>query len=290
MKRQDGFPGQLSYVVPQGIQKVIEADPLISDLFFTDIGYYPDAQYHYRERKDGIDQSILIYCTAGKGIVWIGQKSFSVDADSYIIIPAGKSHLYYSDEFHPWSIYWLHFTGKKAQYFYNYGSRVINIDKGKDSRINSRIGIFHDIFRNLERGFGVDTLEYVNLCLAYLLASFIHIDQFRLVNKAYENDSVNKSINYMLENITRNIRLNDLANEVGLSVAHYSRLFFAKTAQSPINYFNQLKMQRACQLLNLSNLSIGEVARETGYQDQFHFSRVFKKIIGVSPREYRKTL
>jgi AraC-like DNA-binding protein len=290
MKRKDGFPGQISYVIPQSIQKLIQKNPLISGLYFTDIGYYPDARYHYRERKQGVDQSILIYCISGKGNVAIEDRLFDLFADSFIIIPAGKSHVYYSDNNDPWSIYWIHYGGNKTRKFDAYGGQNFEIEKGKESRINSRMMLFHDIFRNMERGFGMDTLEYVNMCLGYLLASFIYIDQFRMVNRAIENDPVAQSINYMLENINSSIRLAEIANELKLSVSHYSRLFLSKTGHSPIDYFNQLKMQRACQLLNMSNLNIGEVARETGYSDQFHFSRIFKKIMGVSPRAYRKTL
>ena len=61
MKKQDGFPGQLSYVVPARILELFSRNPLISDLYFTDIGYYPEASYHFRERKEGVPQTILIY-------------------------------------------------------------------------------------------------------------------------------------------------------------------------------------------------------------------------------------
>jgi AraC-like DNA-binding protein len=290
MKRKDGFPGQFNYVIPQSVQKAIQENPLIADLYFTDIGYYPDARYHYRERIHGVNQTILIYCTSGKGNVKIDSNIFDLYADEFIIIPEGKSHVYYSDNDDPWSIYWIHFRGSKTNRFDALGEKIFEIEKGKESRISSRTMLFHDIFRNLERGFGMDNLEYANMCLGYLLASFIYIDQFRMVNKTIEKDPVAQSINYMLENINKSIRLAELANEVKLSVSHYSRLFLNKTGLSPIDYFNQIRMQRACQLLNMSDLTIGEVARETGYPDPFHFSRIFKKIMGVSPRAHRKTL
>ncbi len=290
MKRKDGFPGQLSYVIPLITQNSIKENILTADLYLTDIGYYPDARYHYRQRKNGVSQSILIYCSKGKGNVQIENKSHNINEDEFIIIPKNKSHTYYSDNHDPWSIYWIHFAGEKAQKIEQYGEQIFAIDKGTDSRTNYRLMLFEDIFKNLERGLGMDTLEYVNMCLTYLLASFIHIDQFRTINKSFEKDPISLGINYMLENIHTNIRLPVLAKEVKLSVSHFSRLFLSKTGQSPIDYFNQLKIQRACQLMNHSSITIGEIAREIGYNDQFHFSRVFKKIMGVSPREYRNKL
>ena len=79
-----------------------------------------------------------------------------------------------------------------------------------------------------------------------------------------------------------------MAEEVRLSASHFSRLFAERTGHSPIDYFIQLKIQRACQLLNNSDWSIAEVAREMGFEDQFYFSRLFRKVMNMSPREYRK--
>ena len=53
MKKEDGFPGQISFVMPDKIIDLIRQNPLISDLYLTDIGYYPQASYHFRERPYG---------------------------------------------------------------------------------------------------------------------------------------------------------------------------------------------------------------------------------------------
>ena len=70
MKRKDGFPGQQSYVIPDRILESVYRSSICSDLYLTDIGYYPRASHHFRERKDGIDQTILIYNVEGKGQVY----------------------------------------------------------------------------------------------------------------------------------------------------------------------------------------------------------------------------
>ncbi len=290
MKRQEGFPGQISYIIPESIQELVHHNPMISDLYLTDIGYYPNARHHFRERTSGSLQTILIYCTAGRGKVKIGKTEHELPADSFIIIPKGKSHAYYSDADTPWSIYWIHIEGEKASLYNSLAEKSISIERGKDSRINFRLELFEEIFRNLERGFGTETLEYINLTLRYLLASFTHVEHFRLVNTEIEKDPVTQSINYMLENLNQSIRLEELAKVVKLSVSHFSRLFVSKTKQSPIDYFNQLKMQRACRLLDISTLSITEVAEELGYEDSFYFSRIFKKVMGTSPSQFRKSI
>lgn len=109
-----------------------------------------------------------------------------------------------------------------------------------------------------------------------------------LIRKVDENDPVAQSINFMLENLGRKLRLDDLALAVDLSASHFSRLFQARTSHSPIDYFIQLKVQNACRLLDNYSWLISDVAREAGFEDQFYFSRVFHKVMGMSPANYRK--
>ncbi|HNW55438.1 MAG TPA: helix-turn-helix transcriptional regulator, partial [Bacteroidales bacterium] len=61
----------------------------------------------------------------------------------------------------------------------------------------------------------------------------------------------------------------------------------ARTGHSPIDYFIQPKIQRSCRYLDNTVLSIADVAREIGFDDQFYFSRQFRKVMSMSPREYR---
>jgi len=288
MKKEDGFPGQISFVIPERILTLVKDNPLIADLYITDIGYYPQARFHYRERTSGSTQFILIYCVDGQGEICLNETTHTLIADHFFVIPSGMSHAYRSDEQNPWSIYWIHFSGNKAGIYSHYSCQSVAIERGKTSRISDRIDLFSEIFRNLDRGFSVETLEYVNLCLPHLLASFTHLSQFRLIKESGEKDPVAQSINFMLENLKKKLKLEGIAAETGLSASHYSRLFQNRTGHSPIDYFIQLKIQRACRLLDNSGWMIADVAREMGFDDQFYFSRVFRKVMGMSPVEYRK--
>ncbi|RKD90921.1 AraC family transcriptional regulator [Mangrovibacterium diazotrophicum] len=288
MKKQDGFPGQQSYVIPERIVDQLKISPLCNDIYLTDIGYYPEARHHFRERPTGSDQTILIYNVEGTGNIIVGNQKMQLPADHFFIIPEGVPHAYSADANNPWSIYWIHFAGPKARHLGKPGLQAIPVPRSSNSRTSERLELFNELFYILERGHSFENLEYISQSLPRLIASFTYLTQFRSINEQFSKDPVSQSINFMLENINRKFKLDELASAVKLSASHYSRLFLYRTGHSPIDYFIQLKIQRACRLLDSDDRSIADIARDIGFDDQFYFSRQFKKVMGLSPREYRK--
>jgi len=68
LKRRDGFEGEKLISLPESVWKnTIKANPILSQLYLTHIGYFPRAAHHYRERKNGCTDNILIYCLRRKG-------------------------------------------------------------------------------------------------------------------------------------------------------------------------------------------------------------------------------
>jgi AraC-like DNA-binding protein len=82
--------------------------------------------------------------------------------------------------------------------------------------------------------------------------------------------------------------LKEISGHLGLSASHFSNIFRNKTGYAPIEYFSRLKIQRACQYLDLTDLRVKEISSLLGYDDPYYFSRVFNKIMGDSPRNYKK--
>lgn len=98
--------------------------------------------------------------------------------------------------------------------------------------------------------------------------------------------SVAKSL--ISNDITEALYLTDLAGYCDLSVSHFSLVFRQTTGRSPLDYLIHLRIQRACNLLDLSGLKVKEVAARVGFEDVFYFSRVFRRVMGLSPSAYRK--
>ena len=81
--------------------------------------------------------------------------------------------------------------------------------------------------------------------------------------------------------------LEEIAESVHLSASYSSALFKSSTGVSVMDYIINLRITKACDMLKYSDRLISEIAESTGFCDIFYFSRMFKKIMGVSPAKYR---
>jgi AraC-like DNA-binding protein len=95
--------------------------------------------------------------------------------------------------------------------------------------------------------------------------------------------------NFMREHLDERITLNQLADLTGLSPAHFATRYRALTGVSPIQHFLHLKVEQACQLLDTTDHSFTQISSLLGYDDNYYFSRLFKKVMGQSPTDYRHT-
>ncbi|GAA4729258.1 AraC family transcriptional regulator [Flavisolibacter ginsenosidimutans] len=286
-RKKDGFKGQKAIVLPGKIVQSCEDSPLISNLFITDIGFYPKAKFHYRKRSVGISQHILIYCVDGKGWVQLDGQEYDVKSGQYFVVPAEMVHQYGSDEDAPWSIYWLHFKGRLAN---DYTSQLTRNKTKFVASVNfseERTRLFDSMYATLENGYSADNLGYINMCLWYFLSSFCYDDIFHVPSGNAEKDAIDLSIEFMQQNIEHTLSLRELAAEAHISPSHYAALFKKKTGYPPLEYFNHIKVQKACQYLHFTNLQIKEIAYKVGICDPYYFSRFFSNIMGVSPLEYR---
>jgi len=278
-------------VLPQKVVSKLKADQLLGTLYLTHLGYFPKARYHYRERKSGIDEFILVHCIDGQGWYEVSGERYRVEPNGLFLLPKGVPHRYAADDDNPWSIYWIHIAGKLADKFMS--SFHSGRDRGAAQRFiphsDERVEIFDEMYRALERGYSSDNLGYAFSCLWHYLGTLRYSGAFEGLKPGQaETDALADSISYMNENLHRSLSLDELAEHAGYSVSYYSSLFKNDTGYSPIDYYIHLKIQRACQYLDMTTLNVKEIAEKLGYGDNHYFSRLFDKIMGMSPTEYRE--
>lgn len=104
------------------------------------------------------------------------------------------------------------------------------------------------------------------------------------------NYAVKRIITYLNENYENKISLDQIAHNMYLSPVYISKIFKEETGDSPINYLINIRLEKAKDILSKGECgSIKEVANRVGYEDVYHFSKLFKKHFGLTPSDYKKT-
>lgn len=111
---------------------------------------------------------------------------------------------------------------------------------------------------------------------------------FRDDKENQENRLIQTAKAYIQEHFSENLRLEDVSEQVYLAPSYFGVLFKKEVGESFSSYLTTVRMEQAKNFLRDAKYSIQDVAKATGYQDKRYFSKLFKKQVGVTPREYRK--
>lgn len=286
---RQGFAGQEMFVIPRPIIASTIHHPLFRPLYPTDIGWYPEARYHFRERPAGAGQNHIMLCVDGDGYVVIEGVENHLTAGNLLIIPRGLEHVYWAAEDSPWSIYWMHFLGEEADYYLERLSppgRPVPVDKKTE---DEAVRLYRDCLQSLQAGYSLKSLIYAAQAARHILSLLLFRNRALRDERLEDgqNIKIEAVIDLMLKRLTTQTSLHEFAAHAGLSVSHFSELFRNYTGQSPMAYLTQLRIRHACRLLDLTTKPIKIVAFESGYADPYYFSRVFKKVMDIPPERYR---
>jgi AraC family transcriptional regulator, arabinose operon regulatory protein len=282
-----GF-GRKRIEIPKSIIKSkISRIPLLKQLHIKSIGYYPKAKDHFTYREKGIGDCFLFYCVDGEGWYKINNQQYQVKANQFFILPQNIKHSYGSSEKHPWTIYWTHFGGESLPQLSKVPAFEQNFKPGLVRNNGDILPLFEKIYKTLELGYSIENLLFANMCLSQFITLFIFNTKHYEQTMLDQTDFIDNAILYMQENVVKNITLVDLSKKFNYSVSRFSNLFKQKTGYAPIDYFLQMKMQKACQMLDFTNDPIKNIAYNMGFDDPYYFSKRFRTVIGMSPKKYR---
>ncbi|WP_347839157.1 AraC family transcriptional regulator [uncultured Draconibacterium sp.] len=275
------------FEIPRPLVNEQRRNPLVLDLFLTETGEIEVEQGTIWGSATDIEKYLLVFCTRGSGFVQIDNEQASVKTDQFFIIPKGMAFKYYSEQNTSTRFLLAYFEGWKALRLGKEFALVRNLVPSVNNMVANREMLFDEIFNNLSKGYHDENLEYINFCFGHLLATFIYASRTEEEVQEETNPVVRRAVNYLGKNLGEKLTLQKLADEMGYSPTYLSTLFKKETNYSPISYFSHLKILKACEYLDYTNLKVKQISFHLGYTDPYYFTKDFKKKMGMSPRAYR---
>ena len=225
-----------------------------------------------------------------------GEGSFHVDGNTYklkkhqgfLICPDVITY-YEADIENPWFYTWAGFKGMKAEIYL----KMAGLDREnpvfffEDS--DFVLKCFEDMRKtaNMKRAGDIKSQGILTVFLSELIekssANFIYGSSDRDIY-------VKKSLQYIETNYSRDISISDVASYIGLNRNYFCSVIKEHLGISLQEYLIKFRVAKAIELMKNKNLSIGDISRSVGYNDPLGFSKIFKKVIGSSPKKYRETL
>lgn len=226
----------------------------------------------------------------GKGIFEINKKKYELSVGDAFFVPVNTSAFYQADEENPWSHMWVGVSGYKAyECIENCGfslkipvHRVYNMEKLKKC-IDDMLGTRSRSYADELRRNGCLMLFFAELMEDYKNNASSSMLQYSYPGSVY----VQYAIDYISCHYTERIKINELADYIGVNRSYLASSFKKSVGCSPQEYLVNLRMEKAKSLLRKTNMSINAISNALGYTDQLAFSKIFKKHYGVSPKIYR---
>ena len=230
---------------------------------------------------------IIHYILRGKGIYQVGNEVWHLGEKEGFLIEPETLTFYQADKSDPWTYCWIGFDGElAAQITETLGlnpERLIFYCDQKDE--------LEQIIRNLLK-YNHYSHENRIMLESQLYMFFAVLMKHMAVNdirrSIRQNDYVNAAIQYIRDNYNLPVKINDVAEYVGINRSYLYTLFHEETGMSPREYLTNFRLTRAAEMLGQTRYTIESVAFSCGYPDPVVFSKTFKQKYKLTPLQFRK--
>ena len=224
-----------------------------------------------------------LYADNSKGVT----KTYSVKSGEGFMIFPHQITTYLADHNLPWEYVWLEFDGLKAKEAVEIAGlskdAPIFHPKAKDLALDMMQEMIY-IARNAKES-PFHLIGHLYLFLDYLARSSASM---RLKQGGKMRDFyIKEALSYIEQNFQNDISIEDISSFCGLNRSYFGKIFHETVGKSPQEFLMNYRMTKAAELLKLTKLSISDIGNAVGYPNQLHFSRAFKNVYGVSPRNWR---
>ena len=229
----------------------------------------------------------LLYIVSGKGHFYFHGEDRVVYAGRMVLIqPRQEQHYEYFGE-DKTEVYWVHFTGSDVKNIL----RSYNIPMDDPIFYSGASSTYSYLFKEMIHELQNCKTGYEDLLTMYLRQIFLLVQRTRQEERptvsTYIQEEMEFARRYFNEHYNEPISIQEYAESRNMSVCYFQRNFKQIVKHTPMQYLLTIRVNNAASLLETTDYSMAEIAAIVGYEDPLYFSRLFRKIKGVSPRDYR---
>ena len=255
-------------------------------IYPTGCGYEKQrgADYDWDGRKRGTEPfTIFQYTISGAGRLAIGRDRHVIGPGQAMALIVPEDHRYWLEDGESWEFFWVSLRGAEALRLAERARVAAGATLEIAPETADRLaGLCLDLMREHHDPFRTSSLAY-DFALGVLQAATGPGGA-----PGETPEGVARLLAYLAANPGKSMSVTRMAEYAGLSRAHFSRLFAAATGETPADYLLHENLRYAARLMGGERtLSIREVAAQAGFSDANYFSKVFRRIFGVTPSEFR---
>lgn len=240
---------------------------------------------NYRLVRESYDSVLILHVLDGSfTFVDSNKKHITAAKNDTVILDCYKPHEYYADG--SLESIWIHVTGANSREFLkDILKDVGNIIKSKEpGHIKN---LMQKIFKGISAANPISESE-LSLTVYKLLLEFLNPAPAKAKDETVHEDNMQYIRDYISAHLNEKITVKDLSEKVHMSATHFSRVFRHRTGFSPYGYVLASRLNKAKELLLKTDLSVTEIAYETGFNSEANFVYFFTNNEGISPGKFRK--
>lgn len=253
--------------------------------YIQSVGFF-DCNIGYITDRSDYDTMLLVYTVNGEGILQYQDQTYRIGKGQVFIIDCLAHHLYGTADSGSWEFRWIHFNGSESR---NYITQILknsgpvfNVDK--DSCIPEYMNKILTMMDTKDKRMDILASKLIVEILTELLLKSCGTDSMQ---ESHIPESIQLAVNIIEKNHTEPMNLDKLSSILCVSKYHLSRLFKKHTGYSPYEYFIKQRMNHAKDLLKSTELSIGEISRDVGFESTSHFIKLFHQHEKITPLKFR---